>query len=236
MLHKLPKKQDALRRSKLIHSLDDSSLKLSLKLSLKSSKLLQLPKFLMAIITVTGLNIISQTSIIKPAVADTTVRVQLNSYCKIPIRNGAFNGRGVCYFPSGNRFQGEFVDGMRQGVGTFTYADGSYCEGVYSNNQLNGRAVCKFSDGNNFTGMFLNGVRQGLGIFTYANGISCQGEFRDDLLNGRGICAYPSGNRYEGEFQNGRKNGNGIFIYANGARVQGTWRNGKFRQAITSSN
>jgi hypothetical protein len=41
------------------------------------------------------------------------------------------NGSGVCEFPSGNRYVGEFRNGVSHGKGVFIFADGTRTEGTW---------------------------------------------------------------------------------------------------------
>jgi hypothetical protein len=40
------------------------------------------------------------------------------------LNNDQFNGSGVLTYPNGDRYEGNFLDGVRTGNGTFSYADG----------------------------------------------------------------------------------------------------------------
>lgn len=42
---------------------------------------------------------------------------------------------------SGSEFEGEFVEGLRQGTGTYTYSDGSFYKGEYHKGLRNGFGV-----------------------------------------------------------------------------------------------
>ena len=58
-----------------------------------------------------------------------------------------------------NRYEGEFHQGLRQGSGTFYYADGSrYC------------------------GQWHNNLKHGYGVHTHADGAVSEGTFKQDRL------------------------------------------------------
>jgi hypothetical protein len=148
-------------------------------------------------------------------------------YCDGSLKNGTLQGKHDCRFPSGIRYEGEWVAGVRQGRGTVTYPDGTRCEGSFKDNTLTGNGVCKYSSGNRYEGGFEKDVRQGRGVFVYANGTRCEGVFKDDAIAGVGICLFPSGNRYEGGFWQNEPMGLGTLSYGNGVVCTGNFQRGK---------
>lgn len=61
-----------------------------------------------------------------------------------------------------NTYRGYFVNGVRHGLGTFYYADGSAYEGDWLNGKKNGNGLFVNYNGSNFFGKFLNDVPQNL--------------------------------------------------------------------------
>lgn len=45
--------------------------------------------------------------------------------------NGQMDGAGIAYYPSGNRYVGEFKDGVPDGTGTYILADGREIAGTW---------------------------------------------------------------------------------------------------------
>ncbi|CAE7866202.1 PIP5K9, partial [Symbiodinium necroappetens] len=76
---------------------------------------------------------------------------------------GDLQGRARCTFPSGNVYEGQYVDGEMHGYGTFKYADGSV-----------------------FVGEFHNGWREGKGTFTHVSG-GVEVCFFEEDYRGRGV-------------------------------------------------
>ena len=64
----------------------------------------------------------------------------------------------------GDKYVGEYKDGLRNGQGTYTAANG-----------------------NKYVGEYKDGKRNGQGTYTYANGNKYVGEFKDHNFNGQGI-------------------------------------------------
>ena len=47
------------------------------------------------------------------------------------LNNVQFDGRGVLQFPNGTKYEGEWVQGLREGTGTLTLATGETYEGAW---------------------------------------------------------------------------------------------------------
>ncbi len=92
---------------------------------------------------------------------------------------------GELYF---DHYEGEVVNGMRDGGGQFTFADGSFYAG-----QWKGNKPC------------------GLGLFHYLDGKYDAGIYQDGFLSGYGRAQYSNGNTYEGYFRAGDMNGLGLY-------------------------
>jgi len=54
-------------------------------------------------------------------------------------KDGIKNGKGTYYFKSGDRYEGEWKDGIKNGKGTYYYNDGNRYEGEWKDNKFNGK-------------------------------------------------------------------------------------------------
>jgi hypothetical protein len=71
---------------------------------------------------------------------------------KYEIENGKPNGNGIWTQMNGATYVGQFVNGLREGVGTFTWSSQgpkkwSVYEGEYKNNRRNGKGEMTFEGG-----------------------------------------------------------------------------------------
>ena len=92
-------------------------------------------------------------------------------------------------------YEGEYKDGLRDGRGTLTYADGRM-----------------------YVGEFKDGLKHGQGTYTWANGDQYVGEFKDDIIYGQGTYTWANGAQYVGEFKEDNINGHGTYTWANGEK------------------
>jgi hypothetical protein len=96
-------------------------------------------------------------------------------------------------------YEGEWKMGLKDGQGTYTWADKHY------------------------TGYWRHGKRTGKGTLSKADGSTYTGEWRDDTKHGYGVQHYSNGTRYEGEWVKNKRHGSGVFVYDNNVRITGQW-------------
>uniref|UniRef100_A0A7S0WZ70 MORN repeat-containing protein 5 n=1 Tax=Chlamydomonas leiostraca TaxID=1034604 RepID=A0A7S0WZ70_9CHLO len=165
---------------------------------------------------------------------------------------GQRHGFGKYTYPNGfATYEGQYVNGEKQGQGRLTFKDGGWYEGTFVQDEISGHGTRRFANGSTFTGQFelgemhgpgvltlANGDRfegtmdhnrmQGEGVYTFRNGDVYQGDFIDHQMTGRGVMQYASGDRYEGEWLCGLRHGQGECAYACGDHYAGCWQDGLF--------
>jgi len=138
-----------------------------------------------------------------------------------------------------DRYEGEMVNGVRQGRGTYFKANGDRVEGTWVSGRLEGEGIYTFANRDVFRGNFVQGEASGRGSYTMVNGDTFLGNWNDGNLHGHGMYHSENGDyRYEGEWRNGQENGDGMLRLANGEVFQGNWRNGDLygQGTFTSAN
>jgi hypothetical protein len=96
-------------------------------------------------------------------------------------RNGQRNGRGVQYYPDGSmRYNGDFKNDIRDGYGAYYFSNGDKIVGIFADNKPNGKATYYYSDGDRFVGIYQDGKRNGAGNYYYRNGQKEPGFYEDD--------------------------------------------------------
>lgn len=99
-------------------------------------------------------------------------------------KNGKADGYGVATkYKNGqfeSKYEGLYKDGIREGEGTFTHADGSVKTGTFVNGQLMGYGKMTTEEGHTYEGYFVNYRMHGEGVIRYANGSLFSGIVADD--------------------------------------------------------
>jgi hypothetical protein len=140
-------------------------------------------------------------------------------------KDGKASGIGTLeWFKEGKAngtFQGTYLDGLRQGKGVFTLANGNRYDGDFLDDKRTGKGFFTWINGDKYEGDFVDGKRTGKGVITWPIGSRYEGDFVDDKRTGKGIMTWPSGSRYEGDFIDGKRTGKGILTYPNGDKYEG---------------
>lgn len=150
---------------------------------------------------------------------------------------------------NGNHYAGYMKDGLREGPGKYTYADGgAFYAGNWEKDKAHGFGVfCEkesryegewmagekhgkgeehwFEDGSIFKGIYVKGFKQGAGKYAWKDGSSYEGQFQNDSIHGNGkfVCSYGV---YEGQFEDAFQHGEGVFNYSNGDKYVGQFSRG----------
>lgn len=120
-------------------------------------------------------------------------------------------GKGRVVYPNGDKFEGMFQNGVRQGPGTYTYFE--------------------FAPGNeqiSFEGTFKENLKTGLGMMTFRGGAFYHGMFLEGKRHGEGTFKYANGDIYSGMWEKGKKHGKGTYVYATTKyNIVGEWKEGE---------
>jgi hypothetical protein len=78
---------------------------------------------------------------------------------KVCISGNCVNGQGTCTYADipGSKYVGEFMNGKKNGQGTFTWADGAKYIGGWMDGKMHGQGTFTKADGAIFKGLFKNG-------------------------------------------------------------------------------
>ena len=152
--------------------------------------------------------------------------VDINAQCKSGDCN---NGQGIMDFGYAV-YEGSFKNGKPDGFGVMDYGDGNKFQGNWLDGMENGRGLV-FDKGVARQVEYKNGVLQYKGLGPIEIGGSKKvaenipGCESGDCANGTGIIKFPSGNRYEGEFRNYQFHGKGKMTYASGNIIEAEFIN-----------
>lgn len=91
---------------------------------------------------------------------------------------------------NGGMYEGEIVDNLPHGQGTYTRTDGFKYIGEWKHGEMHGSGVLTFSDGAEYVGELKNDALHGTGKITLFNGSFFAGEWQfDKPWNGNGFSA-----------------------------------------------
>lgn len=115
---------------------------------------------------------------------------------------GLPHGWGKMIYPSGEIYEGSWIDGQKHGIGKY-----------------------QFVNGDEYSGDFVFGKLEGQGKYVEATGALYDGEWKEDMMHGKGIYIYSDGNCYIGEFKHHLKDGKGVAVIRDTGDVyQGEWK------------
>ena len=103
------------------------------------------------------------------------------------------DGWGSMLYANGNRYDGEYRDGTRNGCGTFTFSNGRRYVGEFSNDLFSGRGVWMLENGDRYIGDFEFNKCNGEGVFIFVDGTSKSGIWQQGrLVDSDLMCDSPS--------------------------------------------
>ena len=147
------------------------------------------------------------------------------------------HGQGIFKTEVGDIFEGECKNGeLMAGTTKIMYAKGEYYEGNVVDGKRQGQGAHWYSNGDRFEGDWVNNMRVGKGSLKFLQGGEYIGQFIDDQADGHGLYTDEFGNRYEsqihenkkdsGYFLKGRLYGKGEIKFKNGDSYQGEFKDG----------
>jgi len=152
----------------------------------------------------------------------------LSSSCEVTV----VGEYGNVKYDDGGYYEGELGNQKRNGIGTYTQADGTAIEGTWSNDKLISKiATVTLKNGDEYVGCYKNYVKSGKGTYTKNAGTIIKGKWIGNKLSGKVTIEYMSGDKYIGNIKNNKKNGKGTYYFANGDKYIGKWKNDKMNGA-----
>lgn len=119
---------------------------------------------------------------------------------------------------NGDRYIGDFMNGLPTGKGTMIYHDGCRYEGDWNNGEWFGRGVFTDVSGRIDTGEYRRNVRVGSGRIVLPDGSRYEGGWNDEGPHGEGTFYYSDKSKYSGGWYNGKKHGSGIVTTSDGQK------------------
>ncbi len=148
---------------------------------------------------------------------------------------GNFSGNGTMIWQGGEKYFGEWLNGLKHGDGVLKFAEhklGFSYEGGWKEGKFSGNGTFIWKDGEKYVGDYLNDLKHGRGVETYPENdafsrVSYDGRWKEGKQSGVGKLVWKNGERYVGEFQDDQQNGERILYSATNKIIkQGHWKNG----------
>lgn len=119
----------------------------------------------------------------------------------------------VLNYTNGDKYEGEILNGQREGKGTYFYHNGDKYQGIWSQNKKHGMGTMFYKDGNMYVGQWKNSEKEGIGVFYSKNGDKYEGEYKNGKKHGNGKLTSPDGTTYQGSFNENKKHGEGYVFF-----------------------
>lgn len=143
-------------------------------------------------------------------------------------------GSGQTLYVNGDIYVGEYLNGEKNGVGTYIFASKVPKKVVKEDEDEEEEKkvdepepIAKYLSW--YSGQWKDGKKEGSGIFFYPDGSRYVGEFLDNQRHGKGTYIYRSGDSFIGNWKNGIKDGEGVYKFANDkSQYNGVFNSGIF--------
>ena len=159
------------------------------------------------------------------------------SIYKGEFKDGKYNGKGKEIFKNKEinlTFEGIFHEGEKK-YGKFEWGDGQKYEGEFYEGIFHGQGKYSWNKNKYYEGNWNYGEIHGKGKFVYNGENYYEGEFVKGKKSGKGIYFWNKNKYFEGRWKNNKQNGYGIY-FSNGKIIEGYWHNGKIIKKINNNN
>ena len=142
--------------------------------------------------------------------------------------DGLRSGQGEYnFFKDKRNYVGGWKESMRSGKGVETWPNGDKYDGEWLVDKFHGQGNLR-TTGGVYVGEFENGVRSGVGKQTLRMKKAVyEGEYKNGRMHGKGVYQWEDGSEYEGQYKDGLRHGQGIQSNLEGERYDGAWEFGK---------
>ncbi|KAH7679471.1 Phosphatidylinositol-4-phosphate 5-kinase protein [Dioscorea alata] len=129
--------------------------------------------------------------------------------------------------PNGDIYVGNFEGLLPQGMGKYSWVDGTCYQGEWEKGKMTGRGKICWPSGATYEGDFRGGFLHGSGTFSGVDGSVYTGSWRMNMQHGMGCKSYSNSDFYEGFWREGLQEGIGRYTWSNGNTYIGNWKAGK---------
>lgn len=149
--------------------------------------------------------------------------------------DGKPHGQGTITYDNGDRFEGQWKNGVKSGFGTYYFSDGGKYEGNWEDNSYNGYGVRTYINGDKYDGNWINGQRFGFGIYYFNNGNRFEGNWVQNRRHGKGVTYFKNGEKRKDNYHNGKLHGEIQHTYRLKTETE-LWENGQYIGKVLSQD
>lgn len=150
------------------------------------------------------------------------------------IKEGLPHGKGkLIYAPNAESYksyEGDFVQGRREGTGKAIWTTGKQYQGEWENDKRSGDGFLISPEGDTYRGQWADDKMCGRGVYKYVNGEQYEGQMRNSVKEGQGKYTWPDGQVYSGAFVNDCIEGEGTLTIDHECFKQGIFKDGVLSQ------
>ena len=95
--------------------------------------------------------------------------------------------------PDGSVYTGQFKGGVKEGQGTYQFANGSKYVGEWQSGKKHGQGRYEHVNGDAYDGQYVTGKQEGYGTFSHADGEVYEGQWKAGHRAGKGRYIMPDG-------------------------------------------
>jgi len=155
-------------------------------------------------------------------------------------RDATPDGTGMMVLANGERYEGEYADGKKHGVGLQFWSNGDLFLGQWMSDKMSGNGCYLNAGGVRYYGAFVAGKRHGDGRLTWLDGSTYVGQFSEGARAGHGTLALPNGpdgkrlprgklaGRYEGQWKENGMHGEGVYKSISAGNYTGQFKSNCF--------
>jgi len=131
------------------------------------------------------------------------------------------------YAASGEKYEGEWKQNAKHGIGRMFYMKeskpiGEY-NGFWENAKRHGEGIMTYANGDTYSGWWKFGEKEGTGTYTFKEtGMKLFGDWTSGSIT-KGKWIYPNGMYFEGGFEKNKPKGEGKWFFKNGNCLEGEY-------------
>lgn len=145
--------------------------------------------------------------------------------------DGKRNGKGTYFYKNGDRYEGDWRENEKHGLGTMIYEkDGEYF-GRFENGRRHGEGVFTYKSQDTYSGFWKYGNKHGEGTFTFKKTkLKISGNWENGTLT-YGKWIFPNGIYWEGKFKKNKPIDSGVWNFPDGNKVEGLFKQAEDEEA-----